>query len=373
MDGRTDPLRVLIVASGEAGGAEYALATHLQHRPEWIDARALLLTPGPAADLFAAVGLEVSTGSLGSPIRPRAMAAFARRLAGELRRARPAVVHATGVRAALACAPACRLLCMPLVWHKVDLAFDRRLTVPLSCLSSGVVAVSGATAAAVPPRRLLAIVPPPVRLDRAFAVSADRPPATIGSVGRLVAHKGHAHVMEAAVRLLPGHPRLRVLIAGAAVPYEAGEERRLRELAKRLGLQERVELLGHVDRIEDVLEQLTILVSATYDDGREGSGFEGLGMTLLEASWAGLPVVATRGGGSPEAVVDGVTGVLAPPSDPVALADAIERYLGDPEAARSAGGAGAAFAREHFAPAQVSPRLFETLARVARPQVRRLT
>src|SRR5581483_1795706 len=132
MDGRADPLRVLFVASGEAGGAEYALATHLLHRPEWIDASVLLLTPGPAADLFAAVGLEVSAGSLGSPIRPRAMAAFARRLAGELRRARPAVVHATGVRAALACAPACRLRRMPLVWHKVDLAFDRRLTAPLS-------------------------------------------------------------------------------------------------------------------------------------------------------------------------------------------------------------------------------------------------
>jgi glycosyltransferase involved in cell wall biosynthesis len=367
MDGQAKALGVLFVASGEAGGAEYALATHLRHCPEWIDARVMLLTPGPAADLFAAAGLEVSAGSLGSPIRPRAMAAFALRLAGELRGARPAVVHATGVRAALACAPTCRLLRVPLVWHKVDLAFDRRLTEPLAWLSSGVVAVSAATAAAVPPRRFLGIVPPPVRLDWSFAVSAERPPATIGSVGRLVAHKGHSHVIEAAARLLPRHPDVRVLIVGAPVPYEAGEKRRLHEIAERLGMGARVELLGHVDRIEDVLERLTILVSATYDDGREGSGFEGLPGTVLEASWARLPVVATRGGGTPEAVVDGVTGVLVPPSDRAALTEAIEGYLDDPEAARSVGRAGAVFAREHFAPARVSPGLFESLARVARP------
>ena len=370
MEGRANPLRVLFVASGEAGGAEYALATHLRHRPDWIEGRVLLLAPGPAADLFAAAGLDVTAGSLRSPIRPRGLAAFAGSFAGELRRARPAVVHATGIRAALACAAACRLLRVPLVWHKVDLAFDRRLAVPLALLSSGVVAVSAATAAALPPRRLLGIVPSPVRLESSFAVSAERPPATIGSVGRLVAHKGHGRVIEAAARLLPSHPHLRVLIAGAPVPYEAGEERRLRELAERLGMRQRVELLGHVDRIEDVLERLTILVGATYDDGREGSGFEGLGSSLVQGSWAGLPVVATLGGGTPEAVVDGVTGILVPPSDQAALADAIERYLGDPEAARSAGRAGAAFAREHFAPAQVTPRLFESLARAARPRRR---
>jgi glycosyltransferase involved in cell wall biosynthesis len=367
MDGPANPLRVLFVASGEAGGAEYALATHLRHRPDWIEGRVLLLAPGPAAELFAAAGLDVAAGSLQSPMRPRGLAVFARRVAGELRRARPAVVHATGIRAALACAPACRLLRVPLVWQKVDLAFDRRLAVPLAWLSSGVVAVSTAAAAAVPPRRLTAVVPSPVRLDSAFTVSADRPPATIGSIGRLVAHKGHGHVIQAAARLLPGHPHMRVLIAGAPVAYEADEERRLRDLAERLGMGERVELLGHVEPIESVLERLTVLVGATYDEGREGSGFEGLGNSLIQASWAGLPVVATRGGGTPEAVVDDVTGILVPPSDPAALADAIERYLDDVEAARSAGRAGAAFAREHFAPAEVTPRLFECLARVARP------
>jgi glycosyltransferase involved in cell wall biosynthesis len=366
-----DALRVLFVVSGEAGGAEYALATHLRNRPDWIEARVLLLAPGPAAELFATAGLEVAAGALGSPIRPRAMAAFARRVAAELRSARPAVVHATGIRAALACAPACRLLQVPLVWHKVDLAFDRRLAGPLAWLTSGVVAVSAAAAAAVPTRRLLGIVPAPVGLDSGFVVSAERPPATIGSIGRLVAHKGHGHVIEAAARLLPSHPHIRVLIAGAPVPYEANEKQRLHELAEQLGMRERVELLGHVDPIENVLERLTILVGATYDDGREGSGFEGLGSSLIEANWAGLPVVATRGGGTPEAVVDGVTGILVPPSDPAALADAIERYLGNPDAARGAGRAGAAFAREHFAPAEVSPRLFESLARIARPPRRR--
>jgi glycosyltransferase involved in cell wall biosynthesis len=364
--------RVLFVASGEGGGAEYALATHLRHRPDGVEASALLLTPGLAETLLRDAGLPVTTASLESPITLRGAAGFGHLLFAEVRRVRPDVVHATGIRAALVCAPVCKALRVPLVWHKVDLAFDRRLAGPLSRLSAGVITVSEATAAAVPPRRLIGIVPPPVRLDESFVVSSPRPPATLGSIGRLVLHKGHHHVIRAAASLRPRFPEIRVLIAGAPVPYEAGQEERLRELAVRSGLDDRVELLGHVDRIETVLERLTVLVCATYREEREGSGHEGLPAAVIEASWAGLPVVATNGGGAPEALRDGVTGTLVPPAEPAALAAAVGRYLDDPEAAKATGRAGSAFAREHFRSEELSARLFAYLeTTIARRRARR--
>ncbi len=366
-------LRVLCVASGEAGGAEYCLATYLRHRPTGVAVHALTLAPGPAEALLRQAGMPVETASLESPIRANALVAFGRRLFAELRRVQPDVVYATGIRPALACSPVCRIARIPLLWHKVDVAFDRRLAGPLSLLCTGVVTVSRATAAAVPRRRMLGVVYSPVRLDESFVVSDPRPPATLGSIGRLVAHKGHQHVIEAAAILRPRFPEIRVLIAGAPVPYEPGHENRLREVAAQGGLVDRVEFLGHVDRIETVLDQLTVYACATYSEPQEGSGYEGLGAALIEASWAGLPVIATNGGGAPEAVHDGVTGTLVPPEEPTALARAVEHYLADPAAARAAGQAGSAFARARFRPDELSARLFDHLADVAASSRRRLT
>jgi glycosyltransferase involved in cell wall biosynthesis len=262
-------------------------------------------------------------------------------------------------------APVCRALRVPIVWHKVDLAFDRKLAGPLSRLCTGVIPVGEAVAAAVPPTRVIGFVPPPVRFDESFVVGDPRPAATLGSIGRLVSHKGHHHVIEAARRLLPRFPEIRVVIVGSPVPYEPGYQQELHELGARSGLGERIELVTYVDRIETVLERLTVLVSATYREDREGSGFEGLPTTVLEAGWAGLPVVATSGGGTAEAMRDGVTGTLVPPEDPDAIAAAVARYLEDPQAASAAGRAGSAFVREHFRSADLSARLFTHLAAVS--------
>jgi glycosyltransferase involved in cell wall biosynthesis len=368
----SDALRVLCVASGEAGGAEYALATHLRHRPGGVEARALLLAPGPAEALIAAAGVPVDSASLESRITVRGAAGFERRLYSVIRRLRPDIVHATGIRAAFLCAPVCKVARVPLVWHKVDFAFDRRLAAPLSRLCAGVITVSEAAAAAVRPRRVLGIVPPPVRLEESFVVSSPRPAATLGSIGRLVSHKGHQHVIEAAAILRPRFPEIRVVIAGAPVPYEPGHQQRLQELAVRSGMDDRLELLGHVDRIETVLERLTVLVCATFREEREGSGHEGLPTSVLEASWAGLPVVVTNGGGAPEAVRDGITGTLVPPEQPATLAAAVGRYLADPDSAKAAGRNGSVFARERFRPEDLGARLFAHLeAVVARRRARR--
>jgi Glycosyl transferases group 1 len=109
--------------------------------------------------------------------------------------------------------------------------------------------------------------------------------------------------------------------AGATTADDPDYPRELRELASSLGLGERVELPGFVANVADVLSRLTVSVNATCR-GEPGFGMEGLGAAMLEASWAGLPVVATRGGGSHQGMQDGATGTLVEPADPRALAAA---------------------------------------------------
>jgi glycosyltransferase involved in cell wall biosynthesis len=344
--------RALFVASsGALGGAELALATYLRHLPATIDAHALVLGRGPLAALLAEVlGRAVAVAPIAGRPTAREAAAFTRGLTGHLRELRPDVVLATGIKAATLAAPAARAAPTPLVWHKVDLSHDARLARPLALLCAGVIPVGEAAATAIPARRRLPPIPPPVRLDPGFRVSASRPPAVIGSIGRLVPYKGHAHVVAAAARLRPRHPDLEVLIAGADEPSAPGHRGELERLARALEVP--VRLLGHVE-IEPVLEQLTVLAGPTYVDER-GFGLEGFGLALAEGCWAGLPVVGT----SPEVTR---TGRLVPPGDTRALARAIGHFLDDHDAARAAGDAGAAWARAHLRPDRLANELAATL------------
>jgi glycosyltransferase involved in cell wall biosynthesis len=84
--------------------------------------------------------------------------------------------------------------------------------------------------------------------------------------------------------------------------------------------------------------------------------------SILEAMFAGVPVVSTTVGGIPELVVDGVTGLLVPPEDPVALADAIDRLLADDELRTRMGEAGRARAFERFDARVTTAQLLQVIA-----------
>jgi glycosyltransferase involved in cell wall biosynthesis len=256
---------------------------------------------------------------------------------------------------------------VPLVWHKVDFSLDRVLTQPLAAAVDGVVSVSRAVAGALGPwrsRRLLGVVGPPVRLPADTTVEPCFDPPAIGTLGRLIPFKGHEHIIAAAAMLSEEFPTLRVVLAGDSSPDFPNHPAELRAMAERLGISDRVDFLGFRADVVEVLKRLTVFVSATYQD-EAGFGFEGLSGAMLEAGWSGLPVVATDGGGSPEGIIDGVTGRLVAPADPAAMARGIAPYLRDREMAHRAGRAGAAFTREHFAPGVASARLFDALGRVA--------
>ncbi len=147
--------------------------------------------------------------------------------------------------------------------------------------------------------------------------------ALLVCVGNLYPVKDHATLLRA----LPAVPGARVAIAG-----RGGEEARLRALAAELGLGPRLHLLGVVDDVASLLRAADLFVHPSRS--------EGLPLAVLEALASGLPVVASRVGGIPEAVEDGRSGVLVPPGDPEALAGALRGLLAEPERAEALGRAG---------------------------------
>jgi glycosyltransferase involved in cell wall biosynthesis len=223
-----------------------------------------------------------------------------------------------------------------------------------------VIASSEAAAAGIDQNRL-AIAYPPVRLADDFRVSWPRPPATLTCVGRLEPTKGQRLLIEAAATLSERFGDLRVVLAGSEPRYALGYESELRQCARASGLDGKVEFAGWVDSVERVLDQSTVYVQPSFGDRRTGS--ESFGMAVAEASWAGLPVVASRTGGTPEVVRDGVTGTLVPEGDSAALAGAVARYLADPATAQAAGRAGQRFARDRFSPRLVVAQWFDALER----------
>jgi glycosyltransferase involved in cell wall biosynthesis len=361
-------MRVLAISSyGGLGGSELSFAAFLEHRPPEVEARALLVADGGLRERVAelSIPMAVASGYEGRPTAQR-LARFSRSLLPLLARDRPDVIWAMGQKGALLAAPAARLARVPLVWHKVDFSWDRALAAPVATLSDGVVAVSQAAAEAVGPlrrARLLGVVGPPVMLDPTLK-RPDPAWPTIGTLGRLVPYKGHHHILAAAALLLPDFPELRVVLAGPPAGEYPGYPQELERRAAELGLSERTELPGFVPASQ-ALGRLSVFVNATFRDDR-GFGLEGLSGAMLEASWLGVPVVATRGGGTAEGVLDGETGTLVESATPAALAAAIAPYLRDRELAARTGAAGRRFARARFAPAAASRRLFELIGSVVR-------
>lgn len=142
--------------------------------------------------------------------------------------------------------------------------------------------------------------------------------------------------------LISGFAAVRAIRPDAALVIVGdGEERsRLDETARALGVSGTVHLLGHRDDARDLLPAFDIFANSSTS--------EGISLTILEAMAAGLPVVATRVGGTPEVVDDQVDGLLVPSRDPRAIGDAICALAVDPVRRHSLGAAGRLAVSERF-------------------------
>ncbi len=150
------------------------------------------------------------------------------------------------------------------------------------------------------------------------------------SVSRLIPMKGHDVVIDALPRLVARFPDLVYLVVGNGDHLEA-----LRERARERRVPERVVFAGAVPASELAAHYrlATLFVQISRATG-EYDGLEGFGLTYLEAASHGIPCIGGRSGGVPEAIDDGRSGVIVPPSDPGALAATVERLLCDPPALR---------------------------------------
>jgi L-malate glycosyltransferase len=179
--------------------------------------------------------------------------------------------------------------------------------------------------------RVVAVEPLNVREEYWF------PPHSliVGNIAALVPHKGQKYLLDAAAIVVRELPETRFLILGE------GELRAsLEQQVKHLHLSQHVVLAGFRSDVLAVLKGLDVFVMSSVT--------EGLGTSLLDAMAAARPIVATRTGGIPEVVVHGETGLLAPPKDGRALADALLQMLKDSPGRARVAEAGFTRVRERF-------------------------
>lgn len=147
------------------------------------------------------------------------------------------------------------------------------------------------------------------------------------TLGRLTEQKGQIHLIRAMPKIIGRFPGVLLLMLGEGdlrPAYEAEIEK--------LGISDHVRLLGYVSPPDPILKSAEIFIHPSL--------WEGFGLVLLEAMSHEKPVVASRASAIPEIVADGETGLLVPPGDSDALAEAILRLLSHPEEARSMGARG---------------------------------
>jgi glycosyltransferase involved in cell wall biosynthesis len=140
--------------------------------------------------------------------------------------------------------------------------------------------------------------------------------SVIIAVARLHPGKGHRVLLDAMRQLLHSYPKLKLICLG-----EGQGEQELRALCENFGLAHCVRLVGYQQNVSEWLAAADINVLPTF--------YEGLPLTILEAMASGLPTVASNVGGIPEAIEDGVSGLLVPPGDPQRLAEALSFLLRD--------------------------------------------
>lgn len=299
------------------------------------------------------------------------LAAAARELRGRLDGADVLLCH--GYKADLLGHSAARRLGLPVVavsrgwtaetWRvRLYEAVDRRMLRAMDL----VVCVSEAQAAKV---RAAGVPAAKIAVIRNAARPAAFPPA--GDAGRsaLAAHaasggdwlvvtaarlspdKGIHVLVDAARRVVDRLPGARFVVFG-----DGSERDRLERQIAECGLDDAFTLAGFCGNLDQLWPNADLMVLPSFT--------EGLPNVVLEASAAGVPVVATAVGGTPEAVEDGRTGLLVPPGDPVALSAAVVDLLGDPLRRRKFGLAGRAFVRERFSFSLQARQYLELFARL---------
>ena len=378
-----------LTTSGQVGGAErclLSLATSLDRAR--FSPEVLIGSPGPLLAMLAAESIPAEVVPLPPALRrlsrthpnpgfasklPPLWQAplYLQRLARAGARRHPALIHSNGVKMHYLSALLQRRWGAPLLWHLHDFPagpgkepWSSRLLRHLSGRVALAVANSAAVAQAHAARYpLLAprmrVIPNGVAIERLQAGDGigmrarwQLPPQAlvIGMVAIFAPWKGQEVFLRAARRVLELAPATRFVLVGDDI-YDTtghgGRRQELEALARALGLSDAVRFPGFVGgEIASAYAALDVMVHAS-------TAPEPFGRTAIEAMAAGVPVIAAAAGGMLEVVEPEVSGLLTPPGDEAALAQAMLALATDPERRRRLAEGGRRRVRERFSEAVV--------------------
>jgi glycosyltransferase involved in cell wall biosynthesis len=359
---------LLITAAGEPGGGAEVTMTHLavwmdraQHAP-------VMAAPvgSPLLDFWRGSGLEVA----GTPPVQRLRDPFetSRAIDGIATIVRDGaidMVHTHGVAAQIHGGLGARRAGRPVVAHAQDM-FDTSWTrngllhrIARAVPRDATIASSAAVAASLQmraPHGSCEVIPNPV--ETAIVAPVNRPGPLVVWCGRLQRWKGCHLFLDAAREVLSARPDARFAVVGGTVfGLEPGYPEELRQHVRRLCLDDAVEFTGHVSDARPWMRASSVCVHSSERP-------EPFGLVMAEAMIQERPVVAFMHGGAAEIVVNGRTGTLVPPGDTHALAQAIERLLGDDESRRAMGQAARARAVELYGAEVITRRVEQVYDRV---------
>ena len=177
----------------------------------------------------------------------------------------------------------------------------------------------------------------------------------IGIIANLLPVKGHRDFLKMAELLIRQDIKGKFVIIGEDI-YSTGYRHALEQEARSLGLGDRVEFLGHCPNVPELIRDLDIVVCASHE--------EPFGLCLIEGMACERPIVATRVGGIPEVVEDGVTGILVPSRSPIQLATAVADLLADADLRKEMGRAGRDRVLRYFTPECHVERMIEAYRRL---------
>ena len=330
------------------GGAELHLLSVARHFRE--TSTVVLFADGPFRHALETAGVQVRVFPANGPraasdTRARVSARGTSRLScgwrGSPRAPRAALIliYANSPKALLVSSLARLVRRKPVIWFLHDLLDEthfsprtiRLLVTAANRTAARILANSKATAAAFVSAGgrgdLVRVVYDGFDAARFLETSADitalraeldlKGSPVLGVFGRIIPWKGQDVVMRALAQVPSGI----ALFVGEE--EDGGYANQLRLLAAKLGIAERVRFLGFREDVPQLMRLVDCVVHASVDP-------EPFGRVVVEGMLAGRPVIATRAGGVPEIIEDGVNGILVPPGNPDELAEAIVRVLSDP-------------------------------------------
>jgi glycosyltransferase involved in cell wall biosynthesis len=302
------------------------------------------------------------------------------RATGAIRHLKLDAMHTHNYQVGLAAGVASRVTHIPCIWHwhapSVRLSWHGwLLKTSLACLVHTVVCVSRYTLEGLPSqgRRKAVVIYNGLdveairRCQRPGALRSrlNVPPQSpiVVTVGRLTPLKGHQVLFRGAGRVLAQFPEARIVVIGSEVDVhpDGCYLDKLQSIVAEEGISDQVVFAGEWPNVAEYLCDCTIACMPTVP-WEPGTG-EGFGLAVLEAMAAGVPIVTTTCGATPEILEHGVTGLLVPPHDSQALADAILSLLRDESLRARISRAAQAAAAERFSIAQMAQsleRLYKT-------------